>query len=173
MIAEPENKATFYQYRLLKKGYRPQCHLQLSVSAGHHALIQSTCILLDWPLLFVLAGPITIWIHYVIARTILLLVRTSYAKRWRWNMRMPWLGYIPDQHFSFRMFVRVHLNMSWIGLCIITVCLIWSPLSFTLSLIFWHLWLLGPRLYVVMVLSRERKDGLIKLNEQDVSYYLQ
>lgn len=65
---------------------------------------------------FVLAGPITIWIHYVIARTILLLVRTSYAKRWRWNMRMPWLGYIPDQHFSFRMFVRVHLNMSldWI-----------------------------------------------------------
>ncbi|MEK4371496.1 hypothetical protein [Paenibacillus sp. FSL R5-0473] len=174
MIAEPENKATFYQYRLLKKKAiaRSVIYSYLCLPV---IMLLFNLLAFSWTGLFffVLAGPITIWIHYVIARTILLLVRTSYAKRWRWNMRMPWLGYIPDQHFSFRMFVRVHLNMSWIGLCIITVCLISSPLSFTLSLIFWHLWLLGPRLYVVMVLSRERKDGLIKLNEQDVSYYLQ
>ncbi|MDQ0173732.1 hypothetical protein [Paenibacillus tundrae] len=174
MVAEPENKATFYQYRLLKKKViaRSVIYSYLCLPV---IMLFFNLLAFSWMglLSFVLAGPITIWIHYVIARTILLLVRSSYTKRWRWSIRMPWLGYIPDQHFSYRMFVRVHFNICWIGLCIITVCLIWSPLSFTFALIFWHIWLLVPRLYVILFLSRERKDGLIKLTNQDVSYYLQ
>lgn len=174
MFPEPENKATFYQYRLLKKKNIARSVVNSYLSLPIIMLLFNL-LAFSWTSLFffVLAGPITLWIHYVIARTILLTLGSSYAKRWHWNFQMPWFGYIPNQHFSYRMFARVHLNLSWIGLCIITICLIWSPLSFTLSLIFWHLWLLVPRLYVLAALSRQRKDGLIKLNSEDVSYYLQ
>ncbi|WP_223069053.1 hypothetical protein [Paenibacillus caui] len=174
MNLEQSTNATFYQYRLLKKTTFSKLLTQGLVLVPILCLIGLT--VFHGPLSivnFLLAAPISLWIQFVICRSVLIIVSHSYNKHWRFSWRLPWVGYMPNQYIWYSIFRKVHLHYTWIGLCIIAVLIPWSPISLIISLLFWHLWLLFPRLFTFAVLLNQRKDGMIKFNEQDVSYYIQ
>lgn len=172
--AETDTNATFYNYKLLKKVVLPKA-LITSLSILPFIWLAAETIFISWTSLFffLLAIPVTLWIQYVISRSVLIIVSHSYRKRWRFSRQLPWIGYMPDQYVTYSVYRRVHLHSAWIGCCIIAILIPWSPISFVLSLFFWHIWLIAPRLIVLASLRDQRKDGMIKITGLDISYYMQ
>lgn len=173
-MADPHGQATFYHYRLIKKIQFSKSLLILYLCLPWLAAAAGTFWVSPYFLLYLLiAFPLILWIQYVVGHTVLILLGTSYRKRWRFRLRLPWLGYIPDQHVSRRVFNLVQFYTCWVGIVLSGIMVFWSPLPFAITLLFWHLWLLLPRGYTMLRLSGQRKDGMLKMNEQDISYYLQ
>lgn len=174
MTEELSSSATFYQYKLIRKIQLPKrinniywiipCIVALLVMA-----------LISWTSIFyfLLAAPIVLWIQYVISRSALLITGSHYHKRWAFSRIIPWVGYMPIQFINYPLFRKINSITMWISLCVFAIIAFWSPLSFTIGTLFWHLWFMLPRLYTIMSLSGERKDGMIKFNPQDISYYKQ
>ena len=80
-----------------------------------------------------------------------------------------------DNHLlrlSFR-FLQHLLQSLWIGFVFIGVLVAWLPLPFTLALLFWHFWFMAPRISILLSMRGQSKEVMIKLNPQDVSYYVQ
>ncbi|RAR40698.1 hypothetical protein [Paenibacillus sp. MDMC362] len=173
-MADPHGQATFYHYRLIKKIQISKSLLILYLSLPWLAAAAGAFWTSPYFLLYLLiAFPLMLWIQYVVGHTVLVLLGASYRKRWRFRLRLPWLGYIPDQHVSRRVFNLVQFYTCWVGIVLSAIMAFWSPLPFATTLLFWHLWLLLPRGYTMLRLSGQRKDGMLKMNEQDISYYLQ
>lgn len=173
-MADPHGQATFYHYRLIKKIQISKSLLILYLSLPWLAAAAGAFWMSPYFLLYLLiAFPLMLWIQYVVGHTVLVLLGASYRKRWRFRLRLPWLGYIPDQHVSRRVFNLVQFYTCWVGIVLSAIMAFWSPLPFAITLLFWHLWLLLPRSYTMLRLSGQRKDGMLKMNEQDISYYLQ
>lgn len=173
-MADPHGQATFYHYRLIKKIQFSKSLLILYLSLPWLAAAAGAFWVSPYFLLYLLiAFPLMLWIQYVVGHTVLVLLGASYRKRWRFRLRLPWLGYIPDQHVSRRVYNLVQFYTCWVGIVLSAIMAFWSPLPFAITLLFWHLWLLLPRGYTMLRLSGQRKDGMLKMNEQDISYYLQ
>lgn len=174
MTDKIETSATFYQYKLIKRIPIPRkMNLLYLIIPCIAAIIEM--IFISWTSIFyfALAAPLVLWIHYVISRSTILIKGFHYRKRWAFSMKLPWLGYMPNQHISYSLFLKVNVYTLWIGFCLFAALIFWSPVSFIIGLLFWHLWFILPRLYAFMSLSRQRKDGMIKFNAQDISYYKQ
>ncbi|WP_036653216.1 hypothetical protein [Paenibacillus pini] len=174
MMEENSTNATFYQYKLIKKIPVTRLMLRCYLILPYIAII-AEMILISWTsiIYFAIAAPLVLWIHYVISHSVLFISHSQSHKRWKFSAKLPWLGYMTDQHLSFRIFRKVYLHTAWIGLAIFLILMFWSPLSFTVSLLFWHLWFLLPRFYAYIRLYNVPKDGMIKFNTQDISYYQQ
>ncbi|WP_422658991.1 hypothetical protein ACK8P5_00085 [Paenibacillus sp. EC2-1] len=174
MAEQPHGQATFYQYRLLKKISLSK-HLTSLYLILPCAAVASEMFILSWDsfLYFFLAFVLILWIHFVIGRSVLFFLGSIYQKKWRFSLRTPWLGYMPDQHVSSYVFAKVQLHTAWIGICLFGIMAFWSPLSFIVSILFWHLWLLVPRYYALLRFSDQPKDGMLKFSDQDISYYKQ
>ena len=174
MVEGIGSDASYYQYKLIKK-------ISLSKNLNTFYLIIPfiTAILVmtlvSWSSIFyfLLAAPIVLWIQYVISRSTLLVAGPHYHKRWAFSLKLPWIGYMPNQYISYPIFRRVNTYTMWISLCIFVILIFWSPLSFIIGLLFWHLWFMLPHIYTIISLSGQRKDGMIKFNPQDISYYKQ
>ncbi|BFH65930.1 hypothetical protein PAJ34TS1_65220 [Paenibacillus azoreducens] len=174
MADENNTNATFYHYKLIKRIPVTRLLVRCYLLLPYIALI-AEIFLFSWMSMFyfTLAAPLVLWIHYVISRSVLLLSGSSYHKRWKFSMQLPWIGYITDQHISFRLFRKVYTYITGVGLLLFLIFMFLSPLAFVVSLLFWHFWLLLPRFYAYARLAGLRKDGMIKFNNQDISYYKQ
>lgn len=174
MLEDNSTKATYYHYKLIKKVniHRPLVRSYLALPV---IIVICLMIVLHWTIffLFVLALPVMMWIHFVTIRSFLILKKTPFLKRWTYNWNMPWQGFMPEQYVSYPTFSITQFYVIWIGLCFTTIFFFFSPPSFTFSLLFWHIWLVAPRLWVLYWLKRECKDGMIKFTKQDVAYYEQ
>lgn len=174
MNVEQSSNASFYNYRLIKKISLSPLQIRIyAVLPIICALAEILFISWDSPLFFIIAAPITGWIHFVISRSVLTIVNQTHFKRWHFCRHLPWIGYLPNHHVPYRIFRKVYLHIVWIGLSIICILLLWSPVSFIVSLLFWHAWFILPHAYTFIKLRGQNKNGLIKLNEQDCSYYMQ
>ncbi len=173
MAVEPQQNATFYQYKLIKKWNITRLwfwtYLLLPVIA-----LAAEMYFFSWESIgfWVLSFPLVLWIQFVISRSVLIMTVNHLRKKWRFQFQYPWIGYLPDQHMSYSTFRRVLLHTTWIGLCFTAVLFMWLPVSFSVSLVVWHVWLCLPRLLILLRLFRQRKDGMVKLNKDDVSYYI-
>ena len=148
--------------------------MRLYVTLPLVVVVLETIFISPWSLFFmIVAAPVIFWIQYVISRSVLLISGHPIQKKWGLSFRLPWLGYMPDQYISFRIFRKVQLHNFWIGLCIAALFILWSPSAFTVSLIACHLWILLPRLYTLFRFKRENKEGMLKFIATDVSYYSQ
>ncbi|AJW69082.1 hypothetical protein GMA19_00015 [Paenibacillus polymyxa E681] len=175
MTEETGTKATYYHYKLIKKISIPRqliwSHITLPV-----IMLLFLLLAFSWTsvFLFALAFFLTLWVHFVISRSVLYIGGgASFRKRWAFHRKLPWLGYMTDQYIGYSIFRRVHIHTLWIGICLSGVFILWSPPAFTVSLLFWHLWLIAPRLYILSRLTGERKDGMLKFTDEDASYYQQ
>ncbi|ASA25007.1 hypothetical protein [Paenibacillus donghaensis] len=166
--------ATFYQYKLIRKINISTFLLRAYMILPIIFIILESVFLSRWSIFFmILAAPVVFWTQYVISRSVLLISGHPIAKRWRNTIQLPWIGYMPDQYISYRVFRKVQLHNFWIGLCIAILFVVWSPPAFTASLIICHLWLLLPRLYTLLLLRNKDKGGMLKFNTSDASYYSQ
>lgn len=174
MESNTKGAATFYQYKLIKKISLNRILMRLYVILPLLVVVLETIFISPWSLFFmIVAAPVIFWIQYVISRSVLLISGHPIHKKWALSIRLPWLGYMPDQYISYRIFRKVQLHNFWIGLCITALFILWSPPAFTISLITCHFWLLLPRLYSLIGFRRENKEGLLKFSSTDVSYYSQ
>lgn len=174
MESNTKAAATYYQYKLITKINITRGLLRVYITIPMVCLVFETVFLSWWSLFYMLvAAPVIIWIQYVISRSVLVITGHPIAKRWKISFKLPWAGYMPDQHISYRIFRKVLLHNLWIGLCIAALFIVWFPPAFTASLIICHLWLLLPRLYTLLRLRRENKEGMLKFNPADASYYSQ
>ncbi|MHA6534412.1 hypothetical protein [Paenibacillus sp. BAC0078] len=174
MASDNKGSATFYQYKLIKKINTTPAWLRIYIALPVACVVLETIFLSWWSILFmIIAAPVILWIQYVVSRSVLLITGNPIAKRWKMSFHLPWLGFMPDQYISYRVFHKVQLHNLWIGLCIAALFIVWAPPAFTASLIVCHLWVLLPRLYAMLRLRREDKDGMLKFNPADVSYYAQ
>lgn len=174
MPEDTVTNATFYQYRLLKKLMFPKA-LIMSYLTIPFIWLAAEMLFISWTSIFffALSIPVALWIQYVISRSVLIVVSQVNRKRWKFSLHLPWIGYMPDQFISYAIFRRVHYHSAWMGFSIIAILIPWSPGSFTFSLVFWYLWLMTPRLFALIGLRGQPKDGMLKFNEQELSYYKQ
>lgn len=174
MAEQPHEQATFYQYRLLKKISLSKLLLNVYLILPC-AAVASEMLILSWYsfLYFLLAFAFILWIHFVIGRSVLFFLGSTYQKKWKFTLKTPWLGYMPEQYVSSRVFTKVQIHTTWICFCLIGIMAFWSPLSFMISLLFWHLWLLVPRYFTLIRFTDQPKNGMLKFSDQDISYYKQ
>jgi hypothetical protein len=174
MESNSKGTATFYQYKLIQKLNLPPALLRIYMALPLLFIILEILIL-SWSsfVYFIIAAPVVLWIQYVISRSVLLITGNRITKKWRFSIRLPWLGYMPDQYISYSLFRKVQMHNFWIGLCISALFIVWAPPAFTVSLALWHLWLLLPRWYTLLRLNLRHEQGMLKFNPTDASYYSQ
>ncbi|MCR8846673.1 hypothetical protein NQ117_23600 [Paenibacillus sp. SC116] len=171
---QPPQERTFYHYKLLRKiKYGPwvnRVYILLGFAAWMAALWAEGFIGLIYG---GLAWLILFWIHYVIPRSLFVIDRYHYRKRWGFQFRLPWIGFLPyeKQFVGFHYWMKVLLYITLIGSLIIGVMSIWLPIGFTLQFLFWHIWFLGPRWFATIVALSISDDKLIKLGVQEFSIY--
>jgi len=174
MESNPKGAATFYQYKLIQKVNISMWMLRIYIIIPLLFIVLETIFLSGISLFyFVLAAPVVFWVQYVISRSVLLITGNPIAKRWRLSFKLPWIGFMPDQYISYRLFRRVQLHNFWIGLCILALFIVWAPAAFTVSLAVCHLWMLLPRWYALLRLNLGHEQGMLKFNLGDASYYSQ
>lgn len=165
---------TYYQYQLLRKVRFTPIIKWLYAVLGFIA-----CAAAIWTdslsglLYVVLAWVVLYWLHYVIARSIFLMDRYTYRKRWGFQWRLPWIGFLPLEHqyVGFRYWRKILLLQLAISFIIIALLIPWVPIGLTLQLLFWQLWLMGPRVYAMVSALFIKDDKLIKFESQEFMIY--
>lgn len=165
--------ATFYNYKLLRRIAIPKALIG-GLSTLPFIWLLAEIVFISWTSIFtfLLALFIVLWIQFVITRSVLIIISHSYKKRWHFKMRLPWIGYLPEQFVSYSTFRRTQHYATWIGSCVIAILIPWSPVSFIMALLFWHFWFMAPRLIILLRFRKQPRDGIIKLTPQDASYYM-
>ncbi|MFS0725102.1 transposase [Paenibacillus sp. 1P07SE] len=167
-----DSNATVYHYQLVRK---IPVHQESLISYGIISLLllgfQYAFYGQEGVMHWALGLPAVAWIQWLILRLTMYRVDEGDDRRWGWRFRLPWSGYLPIQMVELAQFRRLHRHLIWLGLCTIAIAYPWAPESLLLSLICWHVWLLAPRLVILRKLRKARRDGVLRLNEQEVLFY--
>jgi hypothetical protein len=91
-------------------------------------------------------------------------------KQWRFLWSPPWIGYLPAHMASPNRMIRLHVQLSVIGFCIIAAAYPWCSLVIWLNLVLLHVYILLPRLILLFSL-RHDKPALLKINRDSTSLY--
>ncbi|GGD99307.1 transposase [Paenibacillus nasutitermitis] len=170
-LAEQE-KATIYQYQLIRKiMIRSELMWSYLSIAFIISIFQLVLYQKDGALAIVLGIVATLLIQFIIIRLTLVRVDEPDNRRWGWRILLPWVGYIPIAHIELALFRRLHRHMLWLGLCAIGVAYPWANEAQMISMICWHLWMLAPRMILLHSLRKSRRDGVLRIQATDVSYY--
>lgn len=163
--------STIYHYRLLKRiHYKPFFAYMFWPVA---AIIPLLSFFLIHPAA-VLSGIVVVPVLHAFIIQLLLRTKERYApKTWKWSMRFPWLGYVPDSYIALAKACRLHLHTLWIVFIIIGCFYPWMSPMYLVYLLFIHIWLLLPRLLLLFLLRKHRSNGYLKLNDNDTSCYAQ
>lgn len=165
---------TFYHYKLIRKiALRPERKYSYVATA-----------LLMPAALFGIYG----WIGLVFAATALALMLAVHAgvlritvrrvdelseKRWTFRRDWPWFGPLPIMDTQLSLFRRLHFHLFLVGCCVTGLFYPWAHSALVVAMAYWHIWLLAPRIHLLMMLRRERGDGVIRLEANEVSFYHQ
>lgn len=167
-----QEKATIYQYQLIRK-----IQIRKEIIWSHQFIIliltlfQLVMYTVDGVLATVIGIICTQIIHFIIIRLTLFRVDEPDNRRWGWRFSPPWIGYIPVAHIELALYRRLHRHLLWLGLCAIGVFYPWANESQMISLISWHIWFLAPRLVILRQLRKVKKDGVIRIQAKEISYY--
>lgn len=165
-------ETTVYQYKMVRKiTYRP-------------ALLYSYILLLAvvpmvdiviWPidsLLYYGAGFIIVGLtHYVMMSIFHETIMQSAQKRWIVKIKLPFIGFMPPQFMTWRIFRQTQIHLFWIGFCFVGLLSPWIPLYAIVNVATVHLWVMLPRLAVLYSLRKQSNAGLVRQNDHDFSYY--
>ncbi|BBH23375.1 hypothetical protein Back11_47200 [Paenibacillus baekrokdamisoli] len=170
-LAEQE-KATIYQYQLIRK---ISIRKEFIWSHQFIILILTLFQLAMYRLEGAIATGIGIFsiqiVHFVIIRLTLVRVDEPDSRRWGWRFSPPWIGYIPVAHIELALYRRLHRHLFWLGICAIGIFYPWANEAQMISLISWHIWFLAPRLVILRKLRKVKRDGVIRIQSREISYY--
>ncbi|MFD2115499.1 transposase [Paenibacillus yanchengensis] len=170
-LSEQEH-ATIYQYKLTKRIVISreliQSHfLTLAIFTGFLLWIYNIGGLFGW-----LAGfTIVQLLHLFVLLITFIRVEEATDRKWIWRINPPWVGFKPANDINLLLFRRVHRHLFWIGLLIIAMMYPWVPAALTISMFFWHIWLIVPRLLLAFFFRKQPKNGVIRLQSFEASYY--
>lgn len=163
--------STIYQYKLLRR-----------IPIHKHHVMAYAALMLIAVLLFILIEQsfmqvISMMLSYILMHFIYtcitlldLAVRDKQQlHNWKWSMQFPWLGWLPVHVIPLQSFILVHVNLSIIGLALIIGLLPWITPLFFVQLLFLHVWILLPRLLIM--LQPLPRNCLIKLERVRISLY--
>lgn len=173
MADQPQERdATIYHYRLVRKiPLRPEAKYSY-LTTGVIGLGAIPAIYGLIGLLYALAGLLIMFIvHAIVLRITLRRVDRSSERRWGIRLDLPWFGPLPVMDTPLSLFRRLHYHLFLVGCCFAGLCYPWSHSALLVSLVFWHIWLLAPRLHLLFRVRRENGDGVIRLASMEVSYY--
>lgn len=168
-----QQHATVYQYRLTKrlviKRELIQSHfIIIAIFLGFQLMAYGIQGLVAW-----FAGFAAIQLfHIVILLITFIRVEEATDRKWIWRINPPWIGFKPANDISLTLFRRVHRHLFWVGLCAIALLYPWIPASYMISLVSWHAWLIVPRLLLAFYFRKQPKDGVLRLQSFEASYYL-
>ncbi|MBD2848338.1 transposase [Paenibacillus sp. IB182496] len=164
--------ATYYQYQLVQKvPVRPELIASYAIMAlmlgGMLAAVYSVTGIFAW----LIGLPATMLLQWLIVRLTMLRVDEPEDRRWGWRWRLPWLGYLPIRYAEHALMRRLNRHLLGLGLSAIAVAYPWASEALMISLVAWHCWLLAPRLLLLRKLRRARRDGVLQLHEQEVTFH--
>ncbi|MUT67737.1 transposase [Paenibacillus sp. NEAU-GSW1] len=167
-----QKAATIYQYKLIKrKLIRPELvssHLlTAAILLGFQMLIYGMTGLFSWLFGFAVIQVI----HLIILLLTFIRVDEAADRKWVWGITPPWFGFKPANDIRMHLFRKVHRHLFWIGLCASCVLYPWVHESLMISIIFWHFWLITPRLLLSFTFRKEEKEGVLRLQKFEASYY--
>lgn len=170
-LSEQKN-ATIYQYQLIKKVVVKSelilSHLLIAgIFLGFQMLVYGMNGLFAW--LFGFAAIQAL--HLIIILITFISVTEAAERKWIWRINPPWIGFKPANDITLLIFRRVHRHLFWLGLCVIGVLYPWIKPSLMLSLVSWHAWLLIPRMFLSLSFRKQRKDGVLRLQSKEASFY--
>lgn len=164
--------ATYYQYKLVRKiALRPESKYSYMTTA----LVGTAAIVVVYGLLSFLVVAVSLALmlgmHAIVLKLTVRRVDEPWEKRFAFRLDWPWIGPLPVTDTNLGLFRRLHFHLFLVGCCLSAVSYPWSGSSWIVALLFWHLWLLSPRLRLLWRMRKERKDGVIRLDSKEVSYY--
>jgi len=172
--SSPAREATFYNYKLIRK---------IALRAESKYSYMSTVLLL-FAVMYWLSGwigliysavglALMLAVHALVLRITLRRVDEMSEKRWTFRRDWPWIGPLPIMDTQLALFRRLHFHLFLVGCCVAALFYPWAHSSLVISLVYWHFWLLTPRVNLLMALRRERGDGIVRLESKEVSFYHQ
>ncbi len=166
--------ATFYHYTLIRKvPLRPEGKYSYMATA----LLVISALYFIYGLLGLfysaLAIILMLIIHALVLRLTVRRVDKLSEKRWTFRRDWPWIGPLPILDTQLSLFRRLHFHLFLVGCCVPGMFYPWAHSSLVISMLYWHLWLLTPRIRLLLTLRRESGDGVIRLESKEVSYYHQ
>lgn len=167
--------ATIYQYKHVKRLIIPG-ELLFSYLVCAVILLGIQYLLYDMYGLFSsLIGFVGIqFIHLLIILLTFINVHEATDRKWAWSIVPPWTGFRPANDINYSVFRKVHTQMFWLGIIIVAVMYPWLPSSLMISLMFWHIWLLAPKLVITLILRRAMKKtklGIIRVQNKEVNLF--
>jgi hypothetical protein len=120
-----------------------------------------------------IAAIIMILVHSLVLRITLRRVDKLSENKWSFRRDWPWIGPLPILDTQLSLFRRLHFHLLLVGCCVTGLFYPWAPSSLVIALLYWHLWLLTPRIRLLFKLRRDKGAGVIRLAADEVSYYHQ
>lgn len=112
-------------------------------------------------------------LHYLIISVQAAVRREGYLKKWSFSLRGLWFGLLPNGNTPVRRLWDTQLHLIGIGTAFLVLPYPWLSGSTMLYLWLFHIWLLLPRLIMLLAFLKKSRSGLVKINGHDTSYYLQ
>ncbi|WEK54253.1 MAG: transposase [Candidatus Cohnella colombiensis] len=165
---------TFYNYKLIRKvALHPERKYSYMVTALLVPLV--LFLIYSWTglLYSLLATALIMLIHIIVLKITLRRVDQLSEKKWALRLDWPWIGPLPIMDTQLALFRRLHFHLFLVGCCVAGLLYPWTHSSLVVALLYWHVWLLTPRIRLLLSLRRERGDGVIRLESREVLYYHQ
>lgn len=169
-----DKESTVYNYRLIKRIRHRPLPLLLYGILPLPAALYLALVVSPWSLLWI-AGGIVLIPLLLSGLTSLYLKYLGSGQRgaWSFDLRPPWLGLIPGEYAPLAGFVRIHHQLLWVGLAVLGCLYPWIPFPNWVSLLAVHIWYMAPRLWILYLLTRAKKPGLLKISRNDTSFYVE
>lgn len=166
--------ATFYNYTLIRK-------VPLRPEGKYSYMATALLVLMALYFIYGLTGLIysavavvlMLLVHALVLRLTLRRVDQLSDKKWGFRRDWPWIGPLPIMDTQLSLFRRLHFHLFLVGCCVAGMFYPWAHSSLVIAMIYWHLWLLTPRIKLLITLRRERGNGVIRLESKEVLYYHQ
>jgi hypothetical protein len=109
----------------------------------------------------------------VLMRICLFFIRNSSARYWSLRFGPVWTGFLPNGFVSLPWLRRLHLHAFWAGLAWIGALYPWLPGKVLQDLVFFHLWIMAPRLMMMALFRKKAPAGWLKISGRETSCYTQ
>lgn len=163
-------ESTIYSYRLVKK-------------ISHHYLIEMFLgllflLMLLWNLTqnralpYIICYPAVFVLHNVITMCYRTFAMRESRVIWSYKFGIYWCGLLPEGFTPLNKLIKVQTHIFWVGLFTITAIVPWLGTAQVLNLLFIHIWMLAPRLSILLRTKQYNQEGMIKISPRDTSCYL-
>jgi hypothetical protein len=164
------SETTIYNYRLLKR--IPHSLYMMFFYIALILLLQVVDISKGLWWLFIVSFPIILLMQSIIVWVYFYFTVGRAMRGWSFHWGLFWNGILPDGHASIRLIQKVQFHLCWVGVLVLAGLSPWVHNMFWVNLLLIHLWLMLPRLIILLLFRPFRKSGLIRISLNETSCYL-